>query len=58
MFFEGGGFRTIYIIPSEQLAIVRQGYTHPDWRTSALPNILLGGLASGPAETGLSDPDL
>ncbi len=58
MFFEGGGFRTIYIIPSQQLAIVRLGYTHPDWRTSALPNILLGGLASRPAETGLSDPDL
>ena len=47
LFFEGGGYRTLYVIPSEQLVILRLGYTHADWQTSALPNILLGGL-SGP----------
>ncbi len=58
MFFEGGGFRTIYIIPSEQLAIVRLGYTHPDWRTSALPNILLDGLTGAREENGVSEQGL
>ena len=44
-FLEGGGFRTLYVIPSAELVILRLGYFHPDWQTSALPNILLNGLA-------------
>jgi CubicO group peptidase (beta-lactamase class C family) len=47
LFFEGGGYRTLYIIPSEQLVILRLGYADQNWQTSALPNILLSGLASG-----------
>ena len=43
-FLEGGGFRTLYVIPSEQLVILRLGYFHPDWLTSTLPNLILAGL--------------
>jgi CubicO group peptidase (beta-lactamase class C family) len=45
-FLEGGGFRTLYVIPSRELVILRLGYSDPDWQTSALPNILLAGLAA------------
>ena len=43
-FLEGGGFRTMYVIPDEELVILRLGYFHPDWLTSTLPNLLLAGL--------------
>ncbi|WP_446831254.1 serine hydrolase domain-containing protein [Candidatus Foliamicus sp.] len=43
-FLEGGGFRTMYVVPGEQLVILRLGYFHPDWRTSTLPNLILAGL--------------
>lgn len=43
-FLEGGGFRTLYIIPSQDLVILRLGYMDAGWQTSALPNLLLGGL--------------
>lgn len=43
-FLEGGGFRTMYVIPGEQLVILRLGYFHPDWLTSTLPNLVLAGL--------------
>ena len=44
-FLEGGGFRTMYVIPDEELVILRLGYFHPDWLTSTLPNLVLAGLA-------------
>lgn len=43
-FLEGGGFRTLYVIPGEELVILRLGYFHPDWLTSTLPNMVLAGL--------------
>ena len=43
-FLEGGGFRTMYVIPDEELVILRLGYFHPDWLTSTLPNLILSGL--------------
>ena len=44
-FLEGGGFRTMYVIPGEELVILRLGYFHPDWLTSTLPNLVLAGLS-------------
>lgn len=43
-FLEGGGYRTMYVIPSEELVILRLGYFHPEWQTSVLPNLLLAGI--------------
>lgn len=43
-FFEGGGYRTMYIIPSEDMAILRIGKSHPDWDSSYLPNRLVEGI--------------
>lgn len=45
-FLEGGGYRTMYILPDQQLVILRLGYFHPDWQTSTLPNLILRGLAA------------
>ena len=44
-FLEGGGFRTMYVVPGEELVILRLGYFHPDWLTSTLPNMVLAGLS-------------
>ncbi len=46
-FLEGGGFRTLYVIPSQELVILRLGYMDADWQTSALPNILLSEMHTG-----------
>jgi len=43
-FLEGGGHRTLYVLPQQELVILRLGYFDPDWTTSALPNLLLAGL--------------
>ncbi|MFK7957322.1 MAG: serine hydrolase domain-containing protein [Lysobacterales bacterium] len=43
-FLEGGGYRTMIILPDQGLVILRLGYYHPDWETSALPNLILAGL--------------
>ena len=43
-FLEGGGYRTLYILPDQELVILRLGYFDADWKTSALPNIVLAGL--------------
>jgi CubicO group peptidase (beta-lactamase class C family) len=45
-FAEGGGFRTLYVIPSQELVILRLGYTDASWQTSALPNIILEGITA------------
>ncbi|MDE0800832.1 MAG: serine hydrolase [Rhodospirillaceae bacterium] len=43
-FFEGGGYRTMYVIPSENMVILRLGKRHADWDASYLPNRLIEGL--------------
>jgi CubicO group peptidase (beta-lactamase class C family) len=43
-FLEGGGYRTMYVMPELELVILRLGYAHPDWQTSTLPNLVLDGL--------------
>jgi CubicO group peptidase (beta-lactamase class C family) len=43
-FLEGGGFRTLWIVPSRRLAILRLGYMSKDWDTAAIPNAILRGL--------------
>lgn len=46
-FFEGGGYRNLYIIPSEDLIILRLGKSDPDWDASYLPNRLVEGILAG-----------
>ncbi len=46
-FLEGGGYRTMYVLPEQALVILRLGYFHPDWQTSAIPNLILQGLDAG-----------
>ena len=43
-FFEGGGYRNLYMIPSEDMVILRLGKRHDDWDASYLPNRLVEGL--------------
>ncbi|MEM7706627.1 MAG: serine hydrolase [Pseudomonadota bacterium] len=43
-FLEGGGYRTMIVLPEEELVILRLGYYHPEWQTSALPNLILAGI--------------
>ena len=38
---EGGGFRTMFIVPSKQLVILRHGQQVPDWDNAALVNAVL-----------------
>ena len=38
---EGGGNRTIFIVPSRQLVILRHGQQVPDWDSAALVNAVL-----------------
>ncbi len=45
-FLEGGGFRTLYVLPRQDIVILRLGYYHPEWQTSALPNLILAGIDS------------
>ncbi|MEZ5458141.1 MAG: serine hydrolase [Steroidobacteraceae bacterium] len=44
LWMEGGGGRTIWAIPSEELVIVRLGRASPTWDAAVLPNTLLRGL--------------
>lgn len=48
-YLEGGGDRTMYVLPEQELVILRLGYYDADWNTSALPNFILDGIRS--AET-------
>jgi CubicO group peptidase (beta-lactamase class C family) len=43
-FLEGGGYRTLYVLPRRELVILRLGYFDADWQTSKLPNLILAGL--------------
>ncbi|MEE4185651.1 MAG: serine hydrolase [Gammaproteobacteria bacterium] len=45
-FLEGGGYRTLYIMPDHDLVILRLGYSDPNWETSAIPNRVLAGIAA------------
>ena len=58
IWMEGGGGRTIWAIPSQQLVIVRLGRASPDWDASVLPNTILRGLAptQTPAGTSAASP--
>jgi hypothetical protein len=38
---EGGGFRTIFIVPSRKLVILRHGQQVADWDNAALVNAVL-----------------
>lgn len=44
-FLEGGGYRTMWVFPGLDLVILRLGYFDPGWETSAIPNLVLAGLA-------------
>jgi CubicO group peptidase (beta-lactamase class C family) len=44
VWMEGGGGRTIWAVPSEQIVIVRLGRASPGWDASVLPNTVLRGL--------------
>jgi CubicO group peptidase (beta-lactamase class C family) len=44
VWMEGGGGRSVWAIPSQQLVIVRLGRAAPDWDASVLPNTILRGL--------------
>lgn len=48
-FIEGGGYRTLYVVPSEDLLILRLGKRHDDWDSSYLPNRLVEGLVAAGA---------
>jgi CubicO group peptidase (beta-lactamase class C family) len=50
LWLEGGGGRTIWVVPSEDLVIVRLGRASPTWDAAVLPNTLLRGLR--PAQLG------
>ena len=44
-FFDGGGGHRVYIIPSQNLVIVRTGSVNrPDWDDAVLPNAVLRGV--------------
>lgn len=44
VWMEGGGGRTIWAVPGEQLVIVRLGRASSGWDASVLPNTILRGL--------------
>jgi CubicO group peptidase (beta-lactamase class C family) len=43
-YLEGGGYRTMVVLPDHDLVILRLGYYDANWTTSALPNLILGGM--------------
>ena len=48
-YLEGGGYRSMWVLPQQDLVILRLGYFDEDWTTSALPNLILEGLGAGAA---------
>lgn len=55
-FLEGGGYRTLYVLPDRELVILRLGYAHDDWETSVIPNLILAGIESA-ADTDPVQPE-
>lgn len=55
-YLEGGGYRTMYILPDQDLVILRLGYYDPNWNTSALPNLILDGIESPHEDTEPESP--
>lgn len=51
IWMEGGGGRTLWAIPSEQLVVLRLGRQSKDWDASYLPNTLLRGTRGGATAT-------
>jgi CubicO group peptidase (beta-lactamase class C family) len=49
VWMEGGGGRSIWAVPSQQLVIVRLGRASRTWDASVLPNTILRGLSPPPA---------
>jgi CubicO group peptidase (beta-lactamase class C family) len=47
-YLEGGGYRTLYVLPEEELVILRLGYYDAEWDSSTLPNLVLRGLRDRP----------
>lgn len=45
-FFEGGGFRELYVVPSKQLVILRLGYASPTWDNAFLVNTAIRGMGN------------
>jgi len=41
---EGGGFRTVYMVPSRDLMILRLGQQVKDWDHAALVNTVIRGM--------------
>jgi len=57
VWMEGGGGRSIWAVPSQQLVIVRLGRASQTWDGSVLPNTILRGLrAPAPAAASASRP--
>jgi CubicO group peptidase (beta-lactamase class C family) len=44
IYFDGMGGQRVYIVPSEQLVIVRTGAIAMNWDDSRLPNLILRGI--------------
>lgn len=53
-YLEGGGYRTMYVLPQQDLVILRLGYYDADWNFSTIPNLILSGL--GDANSTLESP--
>lgn len=51
IWMEGGGGRTVWAIPSQQLVIVRLGRASRNWDASVLPNTLLRGIRAAAPPT-------
>jgi CubicO group peptidase (beta-lactamase class C family) len=57
IWMEGGGGRTIWAIPSQQLVIVRLGRASPGWDASVLPNTILRGIRDSAEPAKQTPPD-
>jgi CubicO group peptidase (beta-lactamase class C family) len=59
IYIDGYGGQRVYMVPSQDLIIVRTGEAHMDWDDAKIPNAILRGIrpqspASAPAAEGAS----